>query len=175
MNEVKNILSFFQVFPKTIDGFFNWGVPVLLTTDHLRTQIKNMCPEALDALGPYLKKLDEYSKQMNPQSEIALYQLSTELPTAIYQMNYEVPNYIQKVMGDLGNSTKLVMKNVYPIINSIQFRPIIGPYALVRIPVSVWNFDDIRTRRRRHFGVDKEEGDAAQRRLKVPHLLVLLQ
>lgn len=31
-----------------------------------------MCPEALDALGPYLKKLDEYSKQMNPQSEIAL-------------------------------------------------------------------------------------------------------
>lgn len=132
LNEVKNILSFFQVFPKTIDGFFNWGVPVLLTTDHLRTQIKNMCPEALDALEPYLKKLDEYSKQMNSQFEIALYQLSTELPTAINKLNYEVPNYIQKVMGDLGNSTKLVMKNVYPIINSIQSGLIIGPYALVR-------------------------------------------
>ena len=128
----RELFKLFSYFPKTIDGFFNWEIPITQTTNKLREEIKEMDPDAFEELEPYLNQIDQFVNEMNSQYEIVLYQIYNRLADAFDKIEERLVNYIRSIMNELGTIVKNLCKQIYLILNSIKNEPIIGPYALVR-------------------------------------------
>lgn len=132
LKQVETALSYLSNMPTQIDGFFQWGVPMTESTNCLRDQIKSMDPDAFSQLDPYLKEIDAYSVIMNHQFKEAIYQLSNVLPNSLDQLSSNIVIFIKKIVDDLSKSLNELVRNVYPLIDSIKVGLVIGPYALVR-------------------------------------------
>ncbi|KAK8846011.1 hypothetical protein M9Y10_020957 [Tritrichomonas musculus] len=132
INSIGSVLKLFDDFPDTIDGFFNWGIPMTNTANDLRSQIKEYDPSALTELEPYLERIDNYVNLMNSNYQIAKHEFSVELPDALDKIDQRLSDYIRTIMNDLGTTFKNLFDNVYPMLDSIQIGPIIGPYAIIR-------------------------------------------
>lgn len=129
---IEQLFRLISYFPNKIDGFFNWGIPMSLTTKHLRVEINEMDPSALSELEPFLEEIDSYIDLMNSQYRIALYEIYENLANAVDKIDVNLVNFIRSILNELGLSVKHLLKNVYPILNYIEVEPIIGPYAKVR-------------------------------------------
>lgn len=132
LNVVGDTFRLISEFPDTIDGFFNWGIQMTETTNQLRQEINENDPKAMLELEPYLAQIDNYVLEMNSQYNIARYQISVELPNALDKIDEKLSQYIESVLKDLGSVLKHLFRNVYPVLNSIQVGPLIGPYAILR-------------------------------------------
>lgn len=132
IDNMEKIFRYVKLFPKRIDGLFNWGVPITTTTKHLRLEITVNDYSALKELEPYLNKIDSYVTLMNSQYQIALHKIYDELADALNELDIKLIEFIRNVMNNLGSSIKILLKNVYPVLNIIQTEPIVGPYAQIR-------------------------------------------
>lgn len=126
------LFNLIKYFPDSIDGFFNWEIPMTNTSNYLRGQIMEMDPAAMVELEPYLAQIDDYVDYMNSQYKIVLYQIYNEISDAFDKIDERLVDYIRSILNSLGNAVKHLLKNVYPILNTIVNEPIIGPYAIVR-------------------------------------------
>lgn len=131
-NNVEKLFRLVSYFPKKIDGFFNWGIPMTLTTKQLRYEIKKMDPDALHELEPYLSQIDFYVNLMNSQYQIALFEIYENLANTLDKNDEKLINFIHSVMNDLGSSVKLLLRNIYPVLNMIKNEPFISFYATIR-------------------------------------------
>lgn len=129
---VRELFKSFYYFPDSIDGFFNWEVPMLKTTKELRDQINKMDPDAMPFLESYLSEIDTYVDEMNSQYQIVLYQIYHNLADAFDKIEERIETYIRSIMNDLGTIIKDLCKQVYPVLNLIKNEPVIGPYAVIR-------------------------------------------
>lgn len=133
LNDVQSISKALSlILPNEIEGLFNWSVNISTATNYLRNQIKSKDSSALEGLEPYLSEIDVLTNQMNSQYQIAMKQLTIELLNAINDLNTLIPRFIKSILNDLGTSMKQLLRNVYPVVDSIQCGAILGPYALAR-------------------------------------------
>ncbi|KAK8840938.1 hypothetical protein M9Y10_027770 [Tritrichomonas musculus] len=131
-NNVEKLFRLVSYFPKKIDGFFNWRIPMTLTTKQFRYEIKKMDPEALHELEPYLSQIDFYINLMNSQYQIALFEIYENLANTLDKIDEKLINFIHSVMNDLGSSVKLLLHNIYSVLNMIKNEPFISYYATIR-------------------------------------------
>ena len=131
-NNVEKLFRLVSYFPKKIDGFFNWGIPMTLTTKQLRYEIEKMDPEALHELEPYLSQIDFYINLMNSQYQIALFEIYENLANTLDKIDEKLINFIHSVMNDLGSSVKLLLHNIYSVLNMIKNEPFISFYTTIR-------------------------------------------
>ncbi|OHT11860.1 hypothetical protein TRFO_18543 [Tritrichomonas foetus] len=132
LDTVQQLFKYVENFPQEVDGYFNWGVPISLTTKKLRDDIQLKCPEAMNELDVYLNEIDSYVSLMNSQYQIALHEIYYSLPNALGKIESELSSYISSVMNYLGMSIEHALKSVYPVLNTIEIAPILGPYAIIR-------------------------------------------
>lgn len=132
LDEIHDLLSMANLFPRSIDGLFNWGIPILISTDELRFQIKKMDPNALIELDQFLNEIDTYSKLMDIQWKTVISLISNNVTTSFDMINIRLQNFTRMVTGNLGLAVKEMCRDVYPVLNEITCEAWVGPYALVR-------------------------------------------
>lgn len=132
LDDVQQLLKLALLFPKNIDGLFNWGAPMTDSTRSLRNEIKKKDPIALIELNPFLNEIDNYSHLMNMKYDAAISLISGDLSNSLKFFNVRLQNYTKEVMDEMGTEIKRLSRQVYPVLNEIKAESFIGPYALLR-------------------------------------------
>lgn len=127
---VRDGLKYVKALSGDIDRYFNWGVPMTESTNYLRNNITNS--PHYNELNACLKNIDSYVDQMNKQYNIFLKQIYQELSDSLDQIDSRLSKYISDIMTSFGTNLDKLIRNIYPILNEIRIKPLIGPYAVVR-------------------------------------------